>query len=550
MKKLHLAILAGSSALALAGCGADDVVAPNGNIIVNPTPGPSPSPSPTPSGSVTAAAACTAGTSDGGTIVLKNSKGTIRNCVLPATIAGTLNLTGRRADGIMYSLAGRTNVGTDPDVPGGGTTATLNVLPGVTVFGQVKESNLVVNRGSKLNADGTQAQPIIFTSRTNLDSALAEEATNQWGGIILNGRAPVADCDVAVSPAGTQGGTANCWRQSEGVVPRPIYGGATANDNSGTLRYVQINFTGVPVGANDEIQGLTLNGVGSGTTLEFIQVHNSSDDGIEAFGGTANMKRIVLTGNADDSLDVDNGYRGAVQYALGVRWGASGYDGDTGARAETLLEVDSSVAATNDSNPRTFLKLANFTFIQQKSGETSLRIRGGADIALLNGIVVARPNGAQGCFDVNDAATVQTTAGTAFAAGDVAGAEAGKPIIRSTVFDCEVVSDTDGDTFEADTLTNTPNPLTNAVNTAFTNALAFLTGSSAGAKIANGSTESAVAGTTALATDPVYGSSFFQQVAYIGAFSGASDLWTQGWTCNSTLVDLRGGNSCTDVRID
>lgn len=544
MKNLHYAILAGSSALALAGCGADDVVAPNGNIIVNPTPGPSPSPSPTPSGSVTAAAACTAGTSDGGTILLKNGKGTIRNCIIPTAVTGTLTLTGRRADGIMYSLSGRTEVGADIDQ--GGTAATLNILPGVTVFGAIKESNLVVNRGSKLNADGTAAQPIIFTSRSNLDTDLVDEVTNQWGGIIINGRAPVSDCTTGPTPS--TGGSAGCWRESEGIVPRPVFGGNQAADNSGTMRYVQVNFTGVTVGVNDEIQGITLNGVGSGTTLENIQIHNSSDDGIEAFGGTVNMKRLILTGNADDSLDVDNGYRGAVQFALAVHR-AGGHDGDSGAAAETLLEVDTSSQPV-DANPRTFLKLANFTFIQQKSGESVMRLRGGADIALLNGVVVSKPSGAQGCIDVDDAATVQTTAGTAFAAGDVAGAEAGKPIIRSTVFDCDVVNDIDGDTFEADTFTNTPNPLTNAVNTAFTNALAFLTGSSAGAKIANGSTESAVAGTTALATDPVYGSSFFQQVAYIGAFSGASDLWTQGWTCNSTLVDLRGGNSCTDVRID
>jgi hypothetical protein len=166
--KLHCAILAGCSVLALAGCGADDVVAPNGNVIVNPTPTPTPgTPTPTP-GAISAApaSACTAGTTAGAVITLQGTRGTVRECILQPTITGTLALTAKRSDGIMYAINGRTDVGTDID--SGGTAANLNVSPGVTIFAKTRESSIIVNRGSKLNASGTATLPIIFTAEANL----------------------------------------------------------------------------------------------------------------------------------------------------------------------------------------------------------------------------------------------------------------------------------------------------------------------------------------------------------------------------------------------
>jgi hypothetical protein len=471
---------------------------------------------------------------------LKNGHGTIRNCIIPAVITNDLLLSARRVDGIMYSLAGRTDVGLDTSQTSGGDAGSITVLPGVTVFGVVPQSNLLVNRGSQLVADGNSTNPIIFTSRSNLDDdALSEYATNQWGGIILNGRAPVSDCDAAAGGTSQEGGNAGCWRQSEGVIPRPAYGGATPTDNSGTLEYVQINFSGVSIGSNDEIQGLTLNGTGSGTTINHIQIHNSSDDGIEIFGGRSNLKYLALTGNADDSLDTDNGYQGFVQFVLGMRHDASGYDGDPGALGETTLEVDSTAA--NDAFPRQFLRLANFTLIQRKSGETTMRIRGGADIALLNGVVVAPDGSAVGCLDIDDPQTVQTSA--AFPGNPpTTGPDLGPPMMASVAFDCDLVPDADADTFEADTLAGKPN-----VNTSFTNTLLFLDGVNVG-RIADGTNELAVTAVADLTTNSVYGGSFFTQVNYIGAFSGPTDPWTVGWTCNSVVANLRGATACSDVR--
>jgi len=528
VKQFQALVLAGCSALALAGCGADDVVAPGGTIVINPTPTPTPTTT-VPGGSVTAAASCTPGTTDGGTVSLQNNRGTIRNCVVPNLISGTVTLSGRRADGIMYSLNGRTDVGRDIDLAGG-AAATLNVLPGVTVFAATRETALIVNRGSRINADGTQAQPIIFTALQNLTgSGLTERTDNLWGGLIINGRAPISDCDPTFSTS-TIGGSAGCWRNAEGVSQATLYGGNVANDSSGILRYVQVNFTGVGVNAS-EIQGITTGGVGSGTTMSYIQIHNSLDDGIEIFGGTQNLDHLVLTGIADDSFDTDFGYIGSAQFLFAARR-PGGTTGDT-ATNQTMFEIDSTAAP--DASPRQYLKVANFTLLQTTPGETAIRLRGGADADFINGLVVARSTGAVGCLDVDNAETVQ-------AAGTYNGtADRGLPRFLSVVVDCDTLADPDGDVFE-DTALN--NPANTNVNRGFTNTLQFLTGSSVG-RVADGTNESAVAGAAGITAI----SSFFTQVNYIGAFSGPTDIWTRDWTCNSDVADLRGGLACIDIRV-
>lgn len=529
MKQFQGLVLAGCSAFALAACGADDVVAPNGTIVVNPAPPVAPGPAPVAGGSVTAAASCTPGTSDGGSVALQGARGTIRNCVVPNLVTGTLTLSGRRADGIMYSIAGRTDVGRDIDLAGG-AAATLNVLPGVTVFAATRETSLIVNRGSRLNADGTQAQPIIFTALANLTgSGITEASDNLWGGLIVNGRAPVSDCDPTVSTSNV-GGSAGCWRKAEGVSQDTLFGGAVANDTSGILRYVQVNFTGV--GANgSEIQGITTGGVGSGTVMSYLQIHNSLDDGIESFGGTQNMDHLVMTGIADDSLDTDNGFIGAVQFLVAARR-ANGTVGDTVGN-QTMLEIDSSAA--NDAAPRQYLRLANFTLLQNTPNEPAIRLRGGADADFVNGVIVARVGGAQGCLDVDNAETVQ-------AAGTYNGTpDRGLPRFLSVVFDCQTLIDADGDVFE-DTALNSP--ANSNLSRTFTNTLQFLTGSAVG-RVANGANETAVAAAANITAI----SSFFQQVSYIGAFSGPGDAWTRDWTCNSDVADLRGASNCIDIRV-
>lgn len=323
-----------------------------------------------------AATVCPAGTADAGT----NTN--YRLCRLPNAISGTLTLT--RIDGVAYQINGRVDVGVDVGTTAaGGSAATLNIDPGVIlVANPIDAANdfLVVNRGSKMNAIGTVAQPIIFTSQQNLNPATNGDGTQgQWGGVILAGRAPIANCISGVNDAA--GSSTTCEAVVEGT-GNALYGGAVANDSSGTVQYVQIRYSGTEITAGNELQGLTLGGTGSGTVIDHVQVHNSSDDGVEIFGGRTNLKYMAITGADDDGFDVDVGWRGFVQFLI-VAQKTSGATSDSFA-----TEIDSN--GNEDFLPRTFGTYANFTFIgYTASAAAAIRLRGGADFTFVNGIVKA-----------------------------------------------------------------------------------------------------------------------------------------------------------------
>ena len=318
-KHRNLVLLAASVA-ALSGCGAEKIVSPGtgGNVsIVNNTPAPPPPPPPPVSTLVTPAAGCPTiddplGLKDLGTIT--GPTGTYRNCELPARITRSSRLT--KIPGLLYSMGGRVDVGSDLGAArvAGEVSITLTIDPGVVVFGSSGVSWLAVNRGHKIAAVGNAASPIVFTSRDNVLGLATDDSQGQWGGVVLLGRAPITDCTVA--PAAVPG-SVNCERQTEGAVDPAYFGGATPADNSGTMKYVQIRYSGYVLSGNSELQALTPSGVGSGTVLQYIHSHNSSDDGLEAFGGTVDMKNLVVTGADDDTIDLDVGYRGLIQYVIG-----------------------------------------------------------------------------------------------------------------------------------------------------------------------------------------------------------------------------------------
>lgn len=323
-----------------------------------------------------AASACPTGTADAGT----NSN--YRLCRLPSLVSGTLNLP--RVDGVVYQINGRVDVGVDVGTTGaaaGGAAATLNIEPGVVLAANPNDAAndfLVVNRGSKMNAVGTVSQPIIFTSQQNLAAAGTSDATQgQWGGVILAGRAPVSNCISGSNDAA--GSSTTCEAVVEGT-GNALYGGNVPADSSGTMQYVQIRYSGTEITPNNELQGLTLAGAGSGTVLDHIQIHNSSDDGIEIFGGRSNLKYIAITGADDDGFDVDVGWRGFVQFLLVAQK-------TIGATSDSFsTEIDSN--GNEDALPRTFGTYANFTFIgNTPSVPATVRLRGGADFTFVNGII-------------------------------------------------------------------------------------------------------------------------------------------------------------------
>ncbi len=176
---------------------------------------------------------------------------------------------------------------------------TLTIEAGTIIKGDKdSKGTLVVERGGKLIAEGTVDKPIVFTS----NQAKGQRGYGDWGGVVLAGKAPVNQVDPTM----------------EGGI-RGSYGGNEASDNSGSLKYVRIEFAGIAFQADREINGLTLYGVGSGTTLQYIQVSYCGDDSFEWFGGTVNAKYLVAHRGWDDDFDTDFGFVGKIQYAVSLR---------------------------------------------------------------------------------------------------------------------------------------------------------------------------------------------------------------------------------------
>lgn len=523
MKKIQGLLLAGCSAVVLSGCGPSDIASPGtgGNVIINPAPTPTPTPTPTGPATVTPASGCPTiadpqGLIDAGTIT--GPTGTWRVCSLPSRINKSITLA--KIPGLLYQLPGRVDVGTD-----GGATATaadtnvtLTIEPGVIVFGGTGVSWLHVNRGNKINASGTASNPIVFTSRDNVLGLNTESSSGQWGGVVLSGRAPITDCTIA--PAATPG-SAQCERQTEGAVDPAIYGGATPTDNSGTMRYVQIRFSGYVLSGASELQSLTLQGVGSGTTLDHIQSVNSSDDGMEVFGGRVNMKNLIVGGSEDDAIDTDVGTKTNIQYVIAFQRSGVG---------NGIIEADSD--NTLDANlPRQNTKLANVTFLHTgTAGDTqaAILLRGGTDYSIANGVLVS-PN--YSCLRIS---RTQTASATADAAID----EEGAPLFRSFVMQCGTTKYIGSNGVTVDQVGAIFGSGSNNNNDAFTPTLA--------SQFINGTNESGVA-----AFDPKSLSSFFDTTTWIGAVRNAADSWYAGWTCNTSYLNFGTGNSgsCTSLPV-
>ncbi len=200
---------------------------------------------------------------------------------------------------------------------------TLTIEPGTTILGDVEtRGTLVIRPGGRIVADGTAEQPIVFTS----SRPAAERRSGDWGGVLLLGRAPTNAHSADGRPV---------HGRVEGLTERGAFGGDDAKDSSGTLRWVRIEYSGVAIGPNNEINGLTLAGVGSGTTIDHVAVRRTSDDCFEFFGGTVDARHLYCESPGDDAFDWDLGYRGRLQFLFAVDMpedsGANGIEGDNDA---------------------------------------------------------------------------------------------------------------------------------------------------------------------------------------------------------------------------
>lgn len=189
---------------------------------------------------------------------------------------------------------------------------TLTIEPGTVIRAKTGQgslaSALIVARGGRIIAEGTIDEPIIFTVEgDDLEGSIPLDARGLWGGLILLGHAPV----------NTESGE----DMIEGIPvsePRGVYGGFDEDDNSGILKYISIRHGGTNIGEGNEINGLTLGGVGRQTSIDHIEVISNEDDGVEIFGGTVNCKNIAVSYCGDDAFDIDKGYRGKCQFLLGI----------------------------------------------------------------------------------------------------------------------------------------------------------------------------------------------------------------------------------------
>lgn len=266
--------------------------------------------------------------------------------------------------------------------------ATLTIEPGTKIVGEAdKNGGLVITRGSKIMAEGTATNPIIFTSEKPTPKR------GDWAGVILLGNAPTN------SSYNGQQGVGQIEGVPTGLATDQLYGGTNAADNSGVLKYVRIEYAGYAFLPDKEINGLTFGGVGSGTTVDYVEVAYANDDSFEWFGGTVNCSHLIAYKGLDDDFDTDNGFSGKIQFGIGVRdpqvadvSGSNAFESDNDANGSALT-------------PQTGAIFSNMTIvgpIQSSSASSNaasinnlfqhgVQIRRNSALSLFNSVVIGYP---------------------------------------------------------------------------------------------------------------------------------------------------------------
>ncbi len=239
------------------------------------------------------------------TITVKDQDGKESTATSDVEVGNVLTADATWTNDHIYYLAGRIIVSDG---------VTLTIEPGAIIKGRegsgTNATVLIISRGGMIEAEGTADNPIIFTSVLDdielgekIGSNLTKEDNEKWGGMIILGSAPISagDGDTEASIEGLPADEAYAK-----------YGGTEEGDDSGTLKYVSIRHGGISIGEGNEINGLTLGGVGSGTTIENVEIFATLDDGIEFFGGTVNVTNALVAWQGDDGLDIDQNYAGTI----------------------------------------------------------------------------------------------------------------------------------------------------------------------------------------------------------------------------------------------
>jgi hypothetical protein len=394
--------------------------------------------------------------------------------------------------------------------------AVLTIEPGTIIKGdKSSKATLVITRGSKINAIGTVDKPIVFTSGV----ASGGRREGDWGGIVILGKAidnRGANNTIEGGLTPTGGGDAAKYIQ---------FGGTDAADNSGTLKYVRVEYAGIPFSVDNEINGITFGAVGSGTTIDYVQVYRSGDDAFEWFGGSVNAKHLIAAGTWDDDFDTDNGFNGKIQFAVAQRYplladqsGSNGFESDNNSTGLNTAPQTSAIF----SNVSVVGPLQAATTKINGFFQHAAQIRRNSSISTFNSIFTGFPDG----IYIDDT-TVQTPGAT------TANYTTGKLSFENNLIYGILNQDIKG-TNKA--LIETTLRATNS----------FVAGTWAGAlltspykyssDIASGTNvgrpdftilATGPAATGALYTNAKLTDAFFEKVAYKGAF-GATD-WTATW---------------------
>ncbi|MGV3597957.1 MAG: PKD domain-containing protein [Bacteroidota bacterium] len=377
--------------------------------------------------------------------------------------------------------------------------AELTIQPGTIIKGDsATKGTLVITRGSKLFAIGTKTQPIVFTSNQPAGS----RKRGSWGGVVLLGRAAI----------NVPGGTAIV----EGITDaKGTYGGNDDADNSGELKYVRIEYAGVPLNPNQEINSLTLGGVGSGTKISYIQVTEAFDDSYEWFGGTVDGKYLICNRGWDDDFDTDFGFRGKVQFGVVLRDPAIA---DPGSGSSASFESDNDGAGSSNT-PQTSPVFSNITVVGPRAvaGQTvnsnyvrALQIRRNSATSVFNSAFAGYTDG---LFIDGSASSTNATNGTLAFKNNIMAGFTRNFRSNTASFDINTWAKTTGfnnDTAVLSTDLRLSDPYTFANPDLKPTATSpLLTGASfADAKLQN---------------------SFFTTTTYRGAFA-QNDTWTDCWT--------------------
>lgn len=397
--------------------------------------------------------------------------------------------------------------------------ATLTIEPGTVIKGAAGTGTdataLIISRTATINAVGFPTAPIIFTAEADpMDGSWGPEEGNAWGGLIILGNAPInSDREKTAFADGV-----TITDTVEGIpafLPEDsrVFGGTDAEDNSGTLSYVSIRFGGSELAADAEINGLTLGGVGRGTQIDHIEVFANSDDSIEFFGGTVDLKYAVAAYGGDDGFDYDQGWEGRGQFwvYIGGPVANSKFEPDNGGEhdGETSFNVNRNIGGGT---------IYNATYVGNGEDGSALRIRDNAYAIYKNSIFTGWPTGIR----------IEPDSGIRIGAAE-------KPIdITNNIWDFDAADLFHGD--EDDTLgaggTNLDDDESFLADAANNNTVepAQLRGIS---RTADGGFDPRPAATSPALTNALAdlpdGDAFFTEVSYQGAFDSENN-WMAGWT--------------------